>query len=635
VRAREQADGFRRLATAPWMTGGGTTILLALVLAAATWPITRIDPVPGLDPSWHAGLHLAARNGIAFGGELVFTYGPLGFLTVPEMYYGSTGLPALAYVGLVHVVGAISFVHLGRRLRPRWLAVVSIVLAASVLPMVSIGRLPAILAFFWAFEVLRPGADERHQRWFPPLAGLFSSFLLLVKFNDGVAVLGIAVVVVVILSLRGGGPRPLGLFAAVLGFGFTGLWLALGQRATDLPAFVQGSVEIASGYSTAMGLENAGREWEYAAAALIAVAVMVIAVKSTEAWPTVTRAAIVFLLAALLFLAFKHGFVRHDGHAIRFFALILIVLLPFGQVPAWQRAGTTVAAAIVLVWSAGLGPLGMFDPLTRSERLLSQVSVAVSADSRAELVRDARRRLRDHYAVDPRALELVTGRTVHVDPHETSVAWAYDHLFEWSPLPVFQRYSAYTAHLDSRNADRLSSEQGPERLLRHPDEPIDGRRRVFESPAATLATICHYREVYASPAWQVLARGPTRCGAVRQLGTVRVELDAFVTVPQGMPGEVVYAQVEGVRAGLLEDIRAAVFKWDPVFIEIKDRGQWRLVPETAVNGLLMAVPDHLGYSGPYALPSVTEAFRIWHGGPNRSREQGTLQITFFAVELSE
>lgn len=616
------------------MAGGGVTLLVGLVLAAATWPIGGIGPVPGLDPSWHAGLHLAARNDIAFGSGLLFTYGPLGFLTAPEMYYGSTGLPALAYVGLIHAATAISIVYLGRRLRPVGLAVISIALAASVLPLVSIGRLPVILAFFWAFELLRPGGGERMRRWAPPLAGLFSAFMLLVKFNDGVAVLGISVVVVATLAVRDG-KRPLGQFGGALAIGVVGLWLALGQQVTDLPEFVRGSLAIASGYSTAMSLENPGREWEYGGAALIAVAMMAIAIQATRAWSTLSRAAIVFLVAALLFLAFKHGFVRHDGHSIRFFALVLVVLVPFADVSVWRRASTTVAAVVLLLWSTGLGPFELFDPVGRSQRLVSQALVAVNAEARLELVRGARERLRDHYAVDPRALELVTGHTVHVDPHETSVAWAYDHLFAWSPLPIFQRYSAYTAHLDSRNADRLSSEAGPERLLRHPNRPIDGRHPDFESPAATLATICNYREIYASPDWQVLARSPSRCGEVRQLATVQVELDEFVTVPEGRPDEVVYAQVEGVRAGLLEEFRGILFKWDPVFIEIEDRAQWRLVPETVVNGLLMAVPDYLGYSGPYALPSTTEPFRIWQGGPNRSRDEQMLQITFFGVELSE
>ena len=39
------------------------------------------------DESWIAALHLAADRGLDFGTDIVFTYGPLGFLTVPRLQF--------------------------------------------------------------------------------------------------------------------------------------------------------------------------------------------------------------------------------------------------------------------------------------------------------------------------------------------------------------------------------------------------------------------------------------------------------------------------------------------------------------------------------------------------------------------
>ncbi|MBC8120620.1 MAG: hypothetical protein H7Y22_02140, partial [Gemmatimonadaceae bacterium] len=39
-------------------------------------------PVPGLDPSWQYALSWAAGEGLSFGRDIVFTYGPFSYLLV-------------------------------------------------------------------------------------------------------------------------------------------------------------------------------------------------------------------------------------------------------------------------------------------------------------------------------------------------------------------------------------------------------------------------------------------------------------------------------------------------------------------------------------------------------------------------
>ncbi len=50
-------------------------------MAAAAWGTRFSAPVDGLDPSWQAGLMMATERGMDFGTEVLFTYGPLGFLS--------------------------------------------------------------------------------------------------------------------------------------------------------------------------------------------------------------------------------------------------------------------------------------------------------------------------------------------------------------------------------------------------------------------------------------------------------------------------------------------------------------------------------------------------------------------------
>ena len=49
---------------------------------------------------------MAADQGLSFGGEVVFTYGPLGFLSNPQLYFGWESALGLLFVGLVSALMA-------------------------------------------------------------------------------------------------------------------------------------------------------------------------------------------------------------------------------------------------------------------------------------------------------------------------------------------------------------------------------------------------------------------------------------------------------------------------------------------------------------------------------------------------
>jgi hypothetical protein len=56
-----------------------SSVVLALPLALWTWPIPSLEMGDGTDASWIDGLHTAFHNGLAFGSDVVFTYGRWAF----------------------------------------------------------------------------------------------------------------------------------------------------------------------------------------------------------------------------------------------------------------------------------------------------------------------------------------------------------------------------------------------------------------------------------------------------------------------------------------------------------------------------------------------------------------------------
>jgi hypothetical protein len=76
----------------------------ALLVAFVTWEVPEIVPRTGFDNSWELALNLAAEHGLDYGRDVVFTYGPLGFLSQPLIVPALTGGAGFAYALVAQVV---------------------------------------------------------------------------------------------------------------------------------------------------------------------------------------------------------------------------------------------------------------------------------------------------------------------------------------------------------------------------------------------------------------------------------------------------------------------------------------------------------------------------------------------------
>ena len=165
----------------------GLVVIGGLAIALATWPVTSITPTYGLDPSWRAALHLAAYDHLRFGPDLVFTYGPLGFLTLPQLYFTPTAMLAFAYVALAHLTLAVTLVHAAAKAMRRWLVAMLALSALLILPQTEPSSLLTVTVLVWVIDDLAAVSPSR--RLIPILIGMATGIGLLTKFNDGLAML--------------------------------------------------------------------------------------------------------------------------------------------------------------------------------------------------------------------------------------------------------------------------------------------------------------------------------------------------------------------------------------------------------------------------------------------------------------
>ncbi|MEA2306367.1 MAG: hypothetical protein QOH43_3647 [Solirubrobacteraceae bacterium] len=577
--------------------------LLGAVAAIASWSVSFVMPAPGLDPSWWAALYMGAADGLHFGTDMVFTYGPLGFLRMPWSFDSGLATLAFAYQAVLHLALAVSFVWaLRRTVAP----LVALVLATAILLVAPALEVSLTLATVWCLVALAPDPPPRATTLVVVGGGLLGGVETLVQLRSGPVVLAICTITL-LASDRSG--RDLLAFAGIAVTTFLACWWAAGQGLGNLPEFVANGMQIVSGYGEAMGTPASS---PLTPAATVALGALLVLAAGAQAHSRRRRVAAVAVAGVVVFTLYKEANVRADiNHAEIFFATAAGIgaALTFGG-----RRSVVLGAVLGLVCvnlavdhRTGL-PVRAFDPVAHARSAVTGVRTAFDRSRRDRDLFVAAIRLATTYRLPPETTALLRGRTVHVSPWEAAVAWEGG--LRWDPLPVFQDYSAYTSGLDGLNARRLTSPDGPERILRenvravdptYRAQAIDQRFPGWDPPSQMRAMLCHYAPLQTTTRWQVLGRVSSRCGAPRRIGSVAAAAGEVVRIPPAARGTVVFARLHGAGVDGLERLRSLVYRARLRYVLVNGGRKYRLVPGTAGDGLLMSSGPGIDYPGVYAI----------------------------------
>jgi hypothetical protein len=637
----------------PFLTGklgrdSAVAAMLTVLGVLVAWPLPDPVPVQGLDASYQAGIVMATQRGLAFGRDVVFTKGPLGYLVVPKLYYPGLALGSALFnlsLGLLalYLVAFVSVQALGL-VRGSGLSL--LIAGTSVPTLVNIGpaELTALVVGLLSVEWVYQHHDAFTNVLIPILLSLASAFLTLVKFDSGIfAVLFVGSACLLRTAnhrsqgaahyLKGVG-RDAGL--SLVGFlaGLVFFWMLARQPLSSLVMFLRRSWELVRGYSAAMQLEAATRRWEYVAVLVIAVALLVLgyrAGKARSSFPSRLAVPAFLLLAGLAM--FKEGFVRHDGHSRLFFCAML-----FSSSVVWRWIDRRTLAlllgllTVVVVASSNL-PLPSLRgavSLTGPRFAVTSVRDLLRASRRTEMIAAARESLRRQYALSETDLGLLRGHTVHISPWEAQVAWAFPEI-TWKPAPVFQSYAAFTQPLDDVNAQALASPDAPDFVLRE-SGALDGRNPSWESPDYVMALLCHYREVSAGPRWQIVQKVPNRCGQSRPLGSSREAFGTPIPIPAAVPGEVVAFRLKDFSRSLASAARSLLFKPDPEYVRFSEGQVFRFLRGHAEGWHLLSVPECLSWSSTFLDRSSHSSFALTSEAAP-SGTTGAFTVEFAAFDL--
>jgi hypothetical protein len=608
------------------------TWVLGAAVALLGWRVGMNPPTPGLDASWNAGLAMAVEEGLQFGKDVVFSYGPLGFLQGQSIWFGDLAVIAFLYSAALYVVFCTTLVWALRRVLPAPAAFSIAFLVVAVLPLLEQSILVAAIVCLWSLE------RERSERATVALAvggASFSAVEALVKLSTGPVIAALFLIALIGVRARW---WQLLLFAALTLGELLLLWLLAGQSLATVPAFLENTWQIASGYSTAMLRQVDVPGWKVTMATIAAAIVTVgLAVAGSRGTYRDARArwAGTALIAVAAFMVFKEGVVRTDaGHLSLYFstACVLWIAIPWSRARWWWMLG---GAALIAAIGVPVRPPGLptnLNAIANVRFAANQARSLLSGSRREELAAEGRAAMKATYRLDPHTLAALRGHTVAIEPWEIGVAWAYR--LDWKPQPVFQNYSAYTSALDDVNADEVESPAGPERILReneplvYPEFPtpdLDNRFPGWDPPAQARAVLCHFAPLRTTERWQVLGRVANRCDPERFIGSTEASPGTAVDVPVPAANEVVFARIHGAGVGGLEKITTLLLHARLRQAVLDGSASYRLIPETASDGLLLR-DSGVAEDGPFS--PIPQAKTIAVSGAS-----GTLRFDFFSVRV--
>jgi len=565
---------------------------LALIMFPNPWG----NFSPGLDGSYAWGMNAAHVLGLQFGKDIVFTYGPLGYLLCP-LPWGSIPAASLIF-------------HLA--LLATWTAVL-LYMAFTRLSLIR------LLLFAGCYSIVRPDAEmqilalvivccglvvtgERASLIFGGTASVFSAITLFAKFSSGVAVCGVVAVMLVILLACDRQRFPLILLVCVGGVLLVAIptTLLCFDGVGSIVAWLHASLALSDGYSTAMSLVGSTGVLQLAFFCLLA-----FLVQSVIARRLSQDKLLCWLCIVPLFVFFKHGFVRQDTHVLFFFSAFLVVVTALLLIASQWRllVGFTLLSLVGVVVYVAVARVDAPWYLPTRNKLLGcdGIHAARKAFCLEQTVRNLANRRENDLVSDRLPAAFVSNvrsqhLSVDVVPWETSMIAAND--FDWCPAPVFQFYTAYTAILDVMNADHYRDGRAADLLVVHFGK-LDGRNMMWDTPQTWRSILTNYEFSRSLPSNEVsVLRRAQHPGARKQQERERGVLVVNEWQPIPMTDNILYAEIL-IPWTLQGRLKKALFRIPPIYIDtLGETGNvqtWRVVPDVLQGGIMInTVPGTLG-----------------------------------------
>jgi hypothetical protein len=632
-----------------WLAGASTLLYVFSRFIPGT-PVDQYLFNGDIDNAWTQVLHAALHRHWQFGRDIVFTYGPWGFLS--RGYDPATYPVAVAAWLLLSLVFWRAGWRLARHLSDRRLFSWFWLIGFAGLASIPVGDDLNVRLAAWVLLLLFLHFFVEEGAFTPTQALLVVSlgWLSLVKFTGFMET---AMVVAVIAADNVFRHRRFPWIVPLWAASLLGFWVMAGQHLSSFGPYLCNSWRITSGYTEAMMLTVETEAGDVGCFLLLAVLLCVLT--GQAAWARHRFFGVLPLagLGAILFIIFKQGYVRHSRYEM---SAAMVLLLASWMFPAmaWPKNRRSAGLALLLLVGSGLMTSSLFSRWLFGEGLLTQLGGTFSCRSLAAPVYGVFTGcLREDYENNIKHMRhacLLPPMPGGADLYSYYQTVLFIRGLPYQPRPVIQSYSAYTPELAGLNAAHLRTDRAAGNLL-FAIQRIDNRFPSLDDGLSWPELLTRYDVKGAAEAlgrtYLILSRSAApREYHLTPLGDTSVRWGE-PGVPPSVTNGPIWVEIE-IKKTFIGTVVSTLYK-PPVLeltVSLRDHGQqdFRLVPAMARGGFLLspvigntrAFSELAGTNGPCDLAG-REVMSMTLSADTRSRStvcyQSPMRIRFYRLDF--
>lgn len=565
----------------------------------------------GLDLSWVWGINrLNTLPQDLYGRDVVFTYGPLGFLIKAQAYGANFFLGMffniLKWLVMTYLVAFNTFkfnkeFYLGKiiffltgifflyQLPDDWSCALSIALLALTL---------------WFLDP----KNEVNVKILSSLMGFFSCIILFIKFNSGILTISTGILLALLFLIYEKKHLKNYALSYLLSFSipFFIILAMYFKTLSNLINWIHSSMSIAQGFSSAMSTIGP--------IGFTLLAFIVITLYLYLLCEFFARDFKFFLgtllLAPFVFFSFKHGFVRQDGHMLYFFLTIPFLV---GFLSFYVKK---IDYKLFLKFFIAISICCAIYPFTHNEKkhLFTSINQILGANKLYKSLLVERQGIYSPRILPENWRATIKDSTIQILPWELSYAEA-NNFVNWQPNPVLQLYSAYTKYLDELSANSFIKATAPEFILLE-FKAIDKRNMFLDNPATWNNVLSNYSIKLKDNDKLLLKKNPKIVKKeFKAVSVQKADFKTEITIPKTTNDEYLYAQFE-IKPSFLGKIVTFFFRDYPLYIEITykngNKVLYKVIPDT------LKTPTIINY-----IPNDIEEFEqiIEHKNPKEIEVQ--------------
>ncbi|MVV48156.1 hypothetical protein EJA72_07855 [Pseudomonas sp. PB120] len=427
-------------------------------------PWSPILPGEDLEHSWQMSMNYASAKKMAFGTDIVFTFGPFSAAYTRSYYPGLFGM-MLGVTSLLSVFLTLAFVRLSEKKLSGSLLIIAWGLIVSIISIFYLKDALFLIAPLLVYLCLN--FDVKSERISAlSILGVFTlASITLVKGTFAISSFALLVLVIFVPGLWRLRVLPLIVYIVCVVL----LWVMSGQPLSGLMLHAIAMKPIVSGYTDAMAFE--GSIWVVLVYCVGVMLALLVSLKYRSI-PTVLA------VGATLFFVFKAAYVRQDIHeVIAAGAMALMACLFIANSVTALSVSFAVVTSVLCVMSYNgqiQRPISVVVGEWKGQAVSNINGVLDVIFDRASFKKRFDQRMIDLSSQFP--IPALDGSVDIYSFHQSSLLASNA---QWSPRPVIQSYSAFNSALAKMNAKHLSDEGRPKNLIFN-IEPIDNRYSAME-----------------------------------------------------------------------------------------------------------------------------------------------------------